>query len=97
MLALDHLTDVLEPVQAAIERAPWSPSTSASKVSPKAKHTAEEIVAKEQIDERIRNAARKKGTVHPRPAYSGGLQPAPSQLEKPYNYLNSLLNIGFRA
>jgi pyridoxine/pyridoxamine 5'-phosphate oxidase len=97
MLALDRLTDVLEPVQAAIERAPWSPSTSASKVSPKAKHTAEEIVAKEQIDERIRNAARKKGTVHPRPAYSGGFQPAPTELEKHRNYLNLSLILGFRA
>ncbi len=29
--------------------------------------------------------------IHPRPAYLGGFQPAPSGLEKSYNYLNLLL------
>ena len=30
-------------------------------------------------------------TIHPPPAYSGGLQPPPSQLEKYCNYLNLLM------
>jgi hypothetical protein len=35
--------------------------------------------------------------IYPRPAYSGGLQPPPSGLEKYCKYINLLLNIGFRA
>jgi hypothetical protein len=35
--------------------------------------------------------------IHPRPAYSGGLQPPPSQLENPCNYIKMLVIPGFRA
>ena len=35
--------------------------------------------------------------IHPFPAYSGGLQPAPTELEKYCNYLKLLLNLGIRA
>ncbi len=36
-------------------------------------------------------------TVHPSPAYSGGLQPAPTELEMYWNCLNWLMILGFRA
>jgi len=39
----------------------------------------------------------KKCSFHHRPAYSGGFQPAPSRLEKHYNYLDLLLILRFRA
>jgi hypothetical protein len=35
--------------------------------------------------------------VHPRPAYSGGLQASSSQLKKSCSYMNWLLILGFRA
>ena len=35
--------------------------------------------------------------IHPSPTYSGGLQPAPSQLEKYCKHMNLLLISGFRA
>jgi hypothetical protein len=35
--------------------------------------------------------------IHPRPTYSGGLQPAPTELERYCNYLNLLMIPGFRA